>query len=112
MKEVETYIRHALECIILIKAYTKNKSFDDFALDPLLQDAVVRRLEIIGEALNKLPSRIYESNPQIPWREIIGMRNTLIHEYFGINLEWTWHTVTAEVPVLETQLNELVANKP
>jgi len=74
----------------MIKAYTRNKSWEDFDSDPLLQDAVVRRLEVIGEALNQLPSHLHESNPQIPWREIIGMRNALIHEYFGVNLEWIW----------------------
>lgn len=69
-----------------------------------LQDAVIRRIEIIGEAVKNIPDGIKGKYPEIPWKEIAGMRDILIHEYFGIDLELTWEVVTRDIPDLKTKL--------
>ena len=108
MKPPRIYLQHTLECIALIREYTKDKNLEEFLSDPQLQDAVIRRLEIIGEALRHLLRDFREKHPQVPWCEIVGMRNVLIHEYFGVNLKWAWETVVSEMPELERRVREIL----
>jgi len=103
-KEATTFIEHILECIALIERYTDNKTEEDFFDLIQLQDAVNRRIEIIGEAVKNIPDGIKGKYPEIPWKEIAGMRDILIHEYFGIDLELTWEVVTRDIPDLKTKL--------
>jgi len=79
-----------LECIELIEKYTGGKSKEEFLKSIQLQDAVIRRIEIIGEAVKNIPEGIKKSYQDIPWKKIAGMRDILIHEYFGVDLELTW----------------------
>ena len=74
-----------------------------------LQDSVCRRLEIMGEAAGKLPKEFCQAHPEVPWARIRGMRNILIHEYFQVDLEAVWTTVTVSLPELEAQLLDLKA---
>jgi uncharacterized protein with HEPN domain len=67
-----------------------------------------RNLEIIGEASKNIPPRIHRLNPNIPWGEMNGMRNLLIHKYFGVDVKIVWHTVKKSLPDLKKQLNELL----
>jgi uncharacterized protein with HEPN domain len=73
-----------------------------------LQDAVVRRLEIIGEGVKGLPQDWCDMHPEVPWRQIARMRDTLIHRYFSVDLEVVWQTVTVDIPALEPQLSALI----
>lgn len=82
-------------------------TFAQFKKNELVIDAVVRNLEIIGEACNAIPKKIQNANPQIPWKQIIGLRNILIHQYFGIDINAVWQTIEIYLPELEKKLKEL-----
>ena len=83
--------------------------FDQFKTDAKTVDAVVRNIEIIGEAASHVPENIIADNPDIPWRDMRDMRNVLAHEYFGVNEKIIWHTVKEDLPPLAPQLKSLLA---
>jgi uncharacterized protein with HEPN domain len=85
-RDYRLYVDDILEAIELIQGYVENYVFDDFTVDRKTQDAVIRNLEIIGEAAKHLPETIKESAPEIEWRKIISFRNILTHEYFVISI--------------------------
>jgi uncharacterized protein with HEPN domain len=107
-KDVNVFIAHIVESINLIELYTVRMSKEDFLKSDQIQDAVIRRLEIIGEASKKIPAAIKAQHPDIPWREMAGMRDILIHEYFGVDLELTWTTVKESLPELKQQLSSII----
>ena len=79
-------------------------SKDDFLKSVSIQDAVIRRLEIIGEAVKNIPPEFRDEYPDIPWRQIAGMRDVLIHGYFGVDLAMTWKLVKSDLPELERKV--------
>ncbi len=106
-KDPLVFIGHMLECIDLIQQYTKNKTEDDFLDSSLLQDAVVKRIEIIGEAAKNLPDSFKVMWLEVPWKKITGMRDKLVHEYVGIDFELAWVVVQDDLPTLKKQLQEI-----
>ena len=98
------YLSHILDSIERIEEYTEGMGKEDFSSSNLVQDGTIRQIEIIGEATKSLSKDLREKNPQVPWSDIAGMRDRLIHHYFGINLEDVWHTVKVDIPALKDEI--------
>ena len=106
-KDASVFIDHILECIQLIENYLKDKTKVDFMESVQLQDSVIRRIEIIGEAVKNIPNEFKSQYPKIPWDDIAGMRDILIHKYFGIDLELAWEAAVHDIPGLEKKLLQI-----
>lgn len=104
IKDPSIFLDHILESIALIEKYVADVSEEAFLADIGTQDKVIRRLSVIGEAVSQLPEEIRKAYPDVRWKEIIGMRNFLIHEYFGVTLSEVWMTVKRDLPELRKQL--------
>jgi uncharacterized protein with HEPN domain len=91
----------------LIERYVRNTGKNTFMKSALKQDAVIRRIEIIGEATKHLPKEIKDKYPGIPWQKIAGMRDMLIHEYFGVDLDLTWNVATQDIPRLKKEIAKI-----
>jgi len=102
------YLQDILESVNIILTYTENKTEFDFIKDMMLQDAVIRRFEIIGEAASKISDKIKMGNPNLPWRLMKEMRNKLAHEYFGVSSVTIYSTIKLDLPILKEQLEKLV----
>ncbi len=107
-KEYTVFLKHILESIEVIEEYTKDISEKEFLENQEKQDAIIRRLEIIGEAVKNLPDEFKKENPEIAWNKAMAARNILIHHYFGIDLEIIWDTVTKSLPEFKKQIENLI----
>lgn len=106
MKDERVYLLHALEAVDAIQRYTVDGR-DAFFADPKTQDAVIRNVEVIGQAVKGISDQTRALEPDVPWRQIAGMRDKLIHEYFGVDLALVWDVVERELPVLRPRLADL-----
>lgn len=102
-------IADILESIERIRGYIEEMEEDQFRANHLVIDAVVRNLEVIGEAAAHLPEDVVQANPDVPWREMRDMRNLLVHEYFGVSLPIVWRTVTHDLPPLVPVLRRVLS---
>lgn len=106
MKDERVYLLHAVEAIDAILSYTTDGR-EAFFSDGKTQDAVIRNIEVIGQAVKGISDATRSLEPDVPWRQIAGMRDKLIHEYFGVDLTLVWDVVERELPVLRPQLEAL-----
>ena len=109
MKDDRVCLGHIRDAIRDIDGYG-SLGRDAFMVERMRQDAIIRKLEIIDEAVKHLPDRTKESRPEIPWKQIAGMRDRLTHDYFGVDLTLVWAVVEQELPKLRTAIEALLAN--
>ena len=102
------YLNDVLDAVIKIQDFTKGMTFNTFKADDKTVFAVIRAMEIIGEAVKHIPNDVRLSNPSIPWKSMAGMRDVLIHDYFGIDLETIWITAKDKIPPLEPILRQIL----
>ena len=107
-KDPLVHVDDIYDAIKAIQKYTSGLSRDDFMASSEKQDAVIRRLEVIGEAANRLTEDFRSRYPEIAWSGIVGLRNVLIHEYDTIDLDRVWKTIVRDIPELERQLNKIL----
>jgi uncharacterized protein with HEPN domain len=107
-REYEDYLRDMLENAEKALSFVQGMDYDSFCTDDKAVYAVIRALEIIGEAARQIPEGLRRSNPEIQWREIAAMRNKLTHEYFGVNTKVIWQTVQEDLPVIIPQLKKML----
>lgn len=97
-------LEHMLQAIERIRRYTKGKTFDDFIADDMMYYAVVKNIEILGEASNMLTEDFRDAHPNTPWKLVNGMRNYIVHEYFQVDNNVVWDVITSDLPLLEKQI--------
>jgi uncharacterized protein with HEPN domain len=103
-RDMRLYIADILDSIAKIEQYTKDIDGNEFLTDTQIQDSVLRRMEIIGEAVKNIPNDFRNKYPEIPWKRIAGLRDILIHEYFGVNLRRAWKLAKEDIHDLKNQL--------
>lgn len=107
-KDYKVYFFHILEAIQDIEKYTKGLTKKGFLETKLVQDAVIRNLEIMGEATKNISASIRNSYPRIQWKKIAGMRDILIHDYLGVDLERVWKVIKNRIPRLKKDISKII----
>ncbi len=105
-KSSEIYVQDIKDSIKKIGRYVEGMNFQEFKEDEKTVDAVIRSLEVIGEAANNIPDEFKKKHEDIPWEKIISMRNKMIHEYFGVDLEIVWETIKTDIIDLSSKLDK------
>ena len=108
MRREIAYLKDILDCIAKLERYLSGADQASFLADTCLQDAVIRNLEIIGEAVKCLPEAVKQRQPQVPWKQVTRTRDLLIHHYFRVDLQIVWSTVTQDLAPLKTAVTELL----
>lgn len=102
------YLLHILDAIRQIEEYLGNLNYEEFSQSRLVQDGVIRQFEIIGEATKNLSNATRDRVPQVPWKNMAGMRDKLIHQYFGVDIASVWETAKADLPFIQQQVAHLL----
>jgi len=103
-RDFKLFFHDILDSLNKIFKYTQNMSYEDFIDDDKTIDAIIRNIEIMGEAVKYLPADVRDEFPEIPFKKIAGMRDKIIHGYFGINYDDVWATIQSDLPKLKPQI--------
>jgi len=107
-RNYKLFIEDILDAMNKIEEYIKGLSYEDFAENEMVEDAVIRRIEIIGEAAGNVPENIKVKYQNIPWKKMVGLRNITIHEYFGVDLDIVWEIVTKNIPGTKADIQKVL----
>ena len=107
-KDDSVYLHHIIDAFVQIEHYTEGVSHEEFLRNRLLQDGVIRQLEVMGEAARNLSEDLRSEHPQIPWRQMIGLRNRMIHAYFNVDLQIIWEIVQGDIPDLKQKMKQIL----
>ena len=107
-RDIKLYVRDILEAIKAIEKFVEGMDFENFKEDDKTSSAVIRKFEIIGEATKNIPQSIKEKYPHIPWKEMAGFRDKLIHFYFGIKYDIVWDTIKLRLPELRNNIERVL----
>ena len=107
-RDVKLYVKDILEAIKAIEKFVEGMDFESFKEDDKTSSAVIRKFEIIGEATKNIPQSIKEKYPHIPWKEMAGFRDKLIHFYFGIKYDIVWDTIKLRLPELKKNIERVL----
>ena len=108
MRDLRLYLRDIFTAMVAIQEFIEDMDFETFASDDKTASAVLRKLEIIGEATKNVPEEIRQEYPQVPWRQMAGMRDRLIHSYFGVDYSLVWETVKSQIPLLQPVIVQIL----
>lgn len=108
MRDISLYLQDILGAMLGIEQFVEGISLDEFKKDDKTSSAVIRKFEIIGEASKQIPEEIRNKYPLIPWKEMAGMRDRLIHFYFGIKYDLVWHTIKDVIPQVKPTIQEIL----
>ena len=107
-RDYKIYLKDVLESIAKIEEYTKGVSFEEFSRERMREDAIIRNLMTIGEAIKSVPKDIRSESPATEWDDMVGLRDILIHQYFGIELETIWDIIKKDLPKLKREVETLI----
>lgn len=110
-KDSSIFLEHILGSIEKIEAFSKNLSKEDLSKSELNQYAIIRAIEVIGEAAKNLPDSLKNKYSRIPWKEIVGTRDKIIHHYFGVDLDVIWDIIKGDLPTLKKEIKKILEEK-
>jgi uncharacterized protein with HEPN domain len=106
-RDINLFIQDILENIKDLESFSKGLTKEEFAKNKLKQNAIIRSLEVIGEAVKNIPDSFREKYPNIPWKDIAGFRDILSHAYFGVNIERVWNIIKIDLPALKEGMERI-----
>jgi len=109
-RDYRDYLKDIIDSINDIESFTENMTFEDFAKDKKTINAVIRSIEVIGEATKNIPKTIRDKYPTIPWKKMTGIRDKMIHEYFGVDTKILWKTIKKDIPPLKSLVQKVLEN--
>lgn len=107
-KDDAVYLKHISDAIAQIEVYVQDVEYEAFLANRMMQDAVIRQVEIIGEATKGLSNELREKHSKVPWKQMAGMRDKLIHDYLGVDIDSVWDTIINDIPLLKKKIETII----